>query len=305
MPLEEKARWTRDHGFGAMEIACWPKSDDGRYSGADIDVETLSGGRAAEIKSLMGEYGLTISSLAYYDNNLDSDPAKRAFVNNHVKKVIEAAVLLETPLVGTFVGRDSSRSFPQNFDEFEKVFGALVAHAEDNGVKLMIENCDMRGWQVPWEPGTISYSPELWREMFARVPSKSFGLNYDPSHLLLMLMDHISPITEFRDRIFHAHAKDARILREELNRYGVFDRRLGEPNQWGYREAKIPGMGEIDWRAFVGALRGIGYDSVLSIEHEDREFEGSVEKVQEGLLLAKRHLEEALDSPEIQPDPPA
>ncbi|MFA6173643.1 MAG: sugar phosphate isomerase/epimerase [Kiritimatiellales bacterium] len=296
LSLKEKALWAKNNGFGALEIACWPGNDNGSYSGADIDVDALSKKQAGEITALMNEYGLTISSLAYYDNNLDADPDRRAFVNSHVKKVIDAAALLGTPLVGTFVGKDSSRSFRENFDEFEKVFGALAAHAEDNGVKLMIENCDMRGWQTPWEPGTISYSPELWQEMFARVPSKSFGLNYDPSHLLLMLMDYIAPVAEFRDRIFHAHAKDSRVLKKELNRYGVFDRRLGEPNQSGYREAKIPGLGDIDWKAFIGALQQAGYDSVLSIEHEDKAFEGSVEKVKEGLLIAKQNLETALAS---------
>lgn len=286
-PLEEKAKWAAGNGFEALEIACWPKSNDRDYSASDIDVDSLNEEKASKIRGHMKKCGLAISSLAYYDNNLDRDPEKRAFINNHVKKVIDAAVLLETPYVGTFIGRNIDKSIKDNFDEFEKVFGGLVRYAEDRGVKLMIENCDMRGWQKPWEPGTISYSPELWEEMFRRIPSKSFGLNYDPSHLVLMLMDYIAPIKAFKERIFHVHAKDAKIMKSGLDRYGVFDKRLGEPNEWGYREAKMPGLGSVDWSRFINELKEAGYDYVISIEHEDKEYEGSEEKVKEGLLVAR------------------
>jgi len=291
MPLKEKAKWAKENGFEALEIACWPKANDRDYSASDIDVDTLTKENADDIRAYMKEYGLTISSLAYYDNNLDRDPEKRAFVNNHVKKVIDAAVLLETPYVGTFIGKNIDKSIKDNFDEFEKVFGDLVSYAETKGIKLMIENCDMRGWQKPGEPGTISYSPELWEEMFKRIPSKNFGLNYDPSHLILMLMDYISPVREFKDRIFHVHAKDGKILKKELGRYGVFDKQLGAPNEWGYRKAKMPGLGDVDWESFIKVLKETGYDYVVSIEHEDTDYEGSEEKVKEGLLIAKKSLE--------------
>jgi sugar phosphate isomerase/epimerase len=294
MTLEEKAKWAGENGFEALEIACWPKSNDRDYSSSDIDVDSLTQEEADRIKTFMKKYGLIISSLAYYDNNLDRDTEKRGLVNKHVKKVIDAAIMLETPYVGTFIGKNSDLSVKDNFDEFEKVFGELVGYAEEKGIKLMIENCDMRGWQKPGEPGTISYSPELWEEMFRRVPSKSFGLNYDPSHLVLMLMDYMSPVMQFKDRIFHVHAKDGKILRDMLERYGVFDRQLGEPNEWGYRQAKMPGLGEVDWKKFIKALKKVGYDYVVSIEHEDREYEGSEQKVKEGLLIAKKSIEKFL-----------
>lgn len=291
MPLKEKARWAYENGFKSLEIACWPRENERDYSASDIDVDNLTAEEADRIKAYMKEYGLRISSLAYYDNNLDRDLQKRTFINNHVKKVIDAAVMLETPLVGTFIGRNIEKSIKDNFDEFEKVFGELVGYAENRGIKLMIENCDMRGWQVPGQPGTISYSPELWEEMFKRIPSKNFGLNFDPSHLVLMLMDYISPIYAFKDRIFHVHAKDGIIKKDMLDRYGVFDKQLGYPNEWGYREARMPGLGQVDWGKFIKALKDIKYDYVISIEHEDRNYEGSEEKVKEGLLIAKNHLD--------------
>lgn len=88
MPLKEKAKWASEHGFKSLEVSCWPMQNDRDYSGSDIDVANLTQRGADEIKSYFKEYGLTISSLAYYDNNLERDLKKRALINNHVKKCI-------------------------------------------------------------------------------------------------------------------------------------------------------------------------------------------------------------------------
>jgi sugar phosphate isomerase/epimerase len=290
MSLKEKAEWAGDNGFRALEVACWPKSNSRDYSACDIDVATLDKNEADDIKKYMKENGLSISSLAYYDNNIDADPKKRAAVNGHLTKVIDAAVMLDVLYVGTFVGRNIGKRIKDCFDDYEEVFGKLTAYAEKKGIKLMIENCDMRGWQKPGEPGTISYSPELWDEMFRRIPDKNFGLNYDPSHLVLMLMDHLSPVKTYKDRIFHVHAKDAKIFKDKLNRYGILDKQLGGVGEWGYKEARMPGLGDIDWRKFLKTLKDIGYDHVISIEHEDNRYTGSLDKIKEGLLLARDNL---------------
>lgn len=292
MPLKEKAKWASENGFKALEIACWPKSNTRDYSSSDIDVASLTIEEANEIKEYMKAYGLTISSLAYYDNNLDSNLEKRAAVNNHVKKCIDAAVMLGTPLVGTFVGRNKDKSMEENFDEFEKVFGDLVAYAESKGIKLMIENCPMEGWQTPGLPGTISFTPELWEEMFKRVPSKNFGLNLDPSHLYFQLIDYIAVIPKFKDRIFHAHAKDTEIFEDRLKWYGIFNAQLQNMHGAGYWRYRMPGLGQVDWGKFIKTLRENGYEGVLSTEHEDPVYEGSKEKVKKGLVLGRKHLEQ-------------
>jgi sugar phosphate isomerase/epimerase len=293
MPLKEKARWASQVGFNALEVACWPNENDRDYSSCDIDVAKLTQEEADEIKEYFSEYGLKISSLAYYDNNLDKDPVRRAFVNNHTKKVIDAAVMLGVSLVGTFVGRNSEKNMEENFNEFETVFTDLVAYAEEKGIKLMIENCDMRGWQTPGLPGTISYTPELWEEMFKRVPSKSFGLNFDPSHLIPQFIDYLKAAEAFSDRIFHMHAKDAEVYYDRLNKYGINDRQLkgsGEDN-YGYWRYRMPSLGQVDWEKLVSLLRSKGYDGAISTEHEDPLYEGSEEKVKEGLVIGLRHLE--------------
>jgi sugar phosphate isomerase/epimerase len=294
MSLKEKAKWANENGFKALEVACWPKSNTRDYSSCDIDVACLTQQEADNIKAYFKEYGLIISSLAYYDNNLDKNPEKRAFVNNHVKKVIDAAVMLGAPAVGTFAGRNIDKSIKDNFDEFELVFKDLVAYAESKGVKLMIENCPMENWQLPGQPGTISFTPELWEEMFRRVPNKSFGLNFDPSHLLFQLIDYIPLVEKFKDRIFHVHAKDSEIFEDKLKYYGVFNSQLGNGHGGGYWRFRMPGLGQVNWEAFLSALKAIGYTGVVSTEHEDPLYEGSEQKVKEGLIIGRKHLEQFL-----------
>jgi sugar phosphate isomerase/epimerase len=291
IPLKEKAKWASENGFKALELACWPKENDRDYSSSDVDVANITQKEADEIKAYFKEYGLKISSLAYYDNNLDCDLKKREFNNNHVKKCMDAAVMLETPLVGTFVGRNIEKSIQDNFDEFENVFGELVAYAESKRIKLMIENCPMEGWQLPGQPGTISFSPELWDEMFKRIPSKNFGLNYDPSHLFFQRIDYLALIPKYIDRIFHVHAKDSEIFEEKFKFYGVFNRQLNSEQSSGYWRYRMPGLGQIDWGKLIASLKENGYNSVLSTEHEDPLYEGSSEKVKEGLVLGLKHLE--------------
>lgn len=291
MPLKEKAKWASENGFQTLEVACWPKVNDRDYSSSDIDVQNLTQAEADEINAYMAEYGLKISSLAFYDNNLDRDLEKRAFNNNHLRKCIDAAVMLGVPSVGTFVGRNIDKSIRDNFDEFEKVFGEIVSYAEDKGVQIVIENCPMEGWQMPGVPGTISFTPELWEEMFRRVPNKNFGLNFDPSHLLFQLIDYTALVPKFKDRIFHAHAKDAEVFADKLKWYGIFNNMVNSGHGEGYWRFRMPGLGQVEWGKFIQALKDAGYDGVISIEHEDPLYEGSEEKVKEGLILGRQHLE--------------
>ena len=103
------------------------------------------------------------------------------------------------------------------------------------------------------EPGTDAR--RSGRRMFEIIPSESFGLNYDPSHLRMQLMDPVAPIKEFGPRIFHAHAKDMRIDVDRLNDVGS----LVPPMERSTRQdSKV--WATIDWGAWIGALTDAGYD---------------------------------------------
>lgn len=294
VPLREKAEWAAAKGFKSLEVACWPRLNDRDYASSDIDVARLTSGEANDIRTMMDNLGLSISSLAYYDNNLAADPDQRAFVNNHTRQCIRAAKLLGVPAVGTFIGRNIQKTIAANFDEFETVFGAIVREAEAEGIQIIIENCPMEGWQEPLQPGTISFTPELWEEMFRRVPNRNFGLNFDPSHLFYQLIDPLPLISQFKDRILHVHAKDAEIFPEKLKYYGVLNKLLPTTGGTGFWRFRMPGLGQVDLPGMVRALKEIGYAGVISIEHEDPLYEESEAKIYEGLELGLRYMEKLL-----------
>lgn len=289
LPLGEVVPWASEQGFQTLELGAWPVDNSRDFSSTTLDVTTLDASKAREFKDLFAKHGIEISSLAYYDNNLEADPAKRAANHEHLRKVIDAASLLGVELVGTFVGRNITKSMPENLEEFSKVFPSLIDYAESKNVRLMIENCPMPGWQEWGLPGNLFYSPELFREIF-RVTPDSFGLNLDPSHLHWLGIDYLSVVEEFSDRIFHAHAKDTEILNDGLHDYGVFGSVKSTGHGQGWWRYRLPGLGEIDWQAFISKLQENGFDGVLSIEHEDPVWEGSEEKVKKGLTLGYRHL---------------
>jgi sugar phosphate isomerase/epimerase len=282
MNLERTAAWSAANGFQMLEVACWPASggERRRYAGVShIDVERLDAGK---VRDVLDRHGLEISSLAYYPNNLHPDPGERRTVNNHLKKVVDAAAALGVPTVGTFVGRDQTKNVPDNFREFRKVWPRLVSYAEGRGVNIAIENCPMIFSWDEWPGGTnLAATPAVWDEMFTIVPSPRFGLNLDPSHLVWLRIDYLRVVRDYASRILHVHAKEMEIDRDGLDRTGTVS--LG----MGWQVPRLPGLGEVRWDRFLAALYGVGYDGVVSVEHEDRAFEGTAELVQRGFLIAR------------------
>lgn len=292
MTLEEKIKYAHGVGFNALDVSCWPKNNTRDYSGSDIDTEHLDETKAEEIKQLEKKYNVTITSLAYYDNMLVPDQDLRKEYYDHLKSVIVAAEMLNVPLVGCFIGKNQNESLVDNFKEFKPLFEDLLAFAAAHHVKLMIENCPMPGWQEDGFPGTISYSPELWDEMFSLVPNDNFGLNFDPSHLMWLGIDYLRAMKEYKDRIFHIDAKDIKMHPEAFYRYGIFGKKLNRtnPEDLGFWTPVIPGLGDINWSEFYDTMKEIGYDGCFSIEHEDRRFAGNNDLVKKGLEYSYNHL---------------
>lgn len=285
LTLEVVAEWAAGEGFEALEIACWPAAgaERRRYAGVThVDVDSFD---PDDVREVVERHRLEISALAYYPNNLHPDEREREHANGHLRKVIDAAAALGVEVVGTFVGNDKDRPLPENLDRFRDVWPPLVAHAGDRGVKIAIENCPMIFSWDEWPGGNnLAWSPAIWDEMFSVIPDAHFGLNLDPSHLVWLMIDYERAVRDFADRIFHAHAKDLEIRREGLYRHGTFSVGMG------WQVPRIPGLGEVDWGRFTSALYAAGYDHVLSVEHEDRGFEGNEELVKRGFQLAQNAL---------------
>jgi sugar phosphate isomerase/epimerase len=286
--LPEIAAWAAANGFEALEVAAWPDLGARPFTATHLDVAALDAQQADTTRALFAEHGLTLSSIAFYDNNLHPDPTERKAINDHVLACIDAAALVGCPTVGTFVGRHPGRTVAENLRDAEEVFAPLVDRAGEQGVKLIIENCVMEGWHPDGYPGNLAYSPELWEWMF----SLGLYLNFDPSHLIWMGIDPVAALAPYVDRIPHAQAKDVQLFPEKRTRYGWPGKAVVREDPWdvGWWRYRVPGLGQVDWRAVVDALYEGGFDGVLSVEHEDPVWGGTEDKVRTGLQVAHRTL---------------
>jgi sugar phosphate isomerase/epimerase len=286
--LEDVAVWAGANGYEALEVAAWPEIDDRPFTASHLKVERFGQAEADSVNELLDRHGLILSALAYYPNNLSPDPEERRLAHDYVRACVDAAALLGGVPVGTFIGRHPGRTVAENLRDAEQVFRPLVDHAGERGVTLMIENCVMEGWHPDGYPGNLAYSPELWEWMF----DLGLKLNFDPSHLIWLGVDPIAALRPYVNWVAHAHAKDAEALGNLRDRFGFFGPTVGRRDPWdgGWWRYRIPGLGEVDWTAYVDALYEGGFDGVLSVEHEDPVWGGSPDKVEAGLEIAHRTL---------------
>jgi len=254
--------WVSKNGFKGIEVSVSPSTQQ-------INIDRVLKGGAGEIRRELKDKDVEITSLAFYSIKILESPEDQKFL----KKVIEAASVLDVNIVCTLAGgpkagKDKKQTIMEDFPE---VFGPLADEAKAHSLKIAFEN-----WFA-----TNLQGLDHFQAVLEAVPSNALGFNFDPSHLFWQQIDYIEAVHRFGNRIFHTHAKDTEILPFRLREIGVLGR-----GWWRYR---IPGWGDIDWTAYVTALKEVGYDYVLSIEHEDPFF-----SPEEGFLKGKEYLERLL-----------
>jgi sugar phosphate isomerase/epimerase len=287
LSLEEVLAFAADEGFDCVELMCWPRGGaERRYAGVThLDVVGFDEEKAAAVRELTRKYGVAISGLGYYPNPLDADVEHRRTVIEHLKKVIRAAPLLNVLVVNTFVGRDPLKSVEANWPLFRGVWPDIIQYAEQQGVNVAIENCPMLFTLDEWPGGkNLAISPGVWQAMFQEIPSPHFGLNFDPSHLVWQHIDYVRCIREFANKIFHVHAKDARLDSDRIYEVGILGLNWHTP--------KLPGMGDVDWGRFFSALTDAKYNGPVCVEVEDRAYEGSLEDRKRSLRQSRRFLQQ-------------
>jgi sugar phosphate isomerase/epimerase len=287
LPLERVLAFAAAEGYQCVEVMCSPASGPDRKFGGvcHLDVDGFTQSRADDVTALCEHHGVSISALGYYSNPLAADAAEAERARLHLKKVIDAAPRLGLSIVNSFVGAHTRLPLDENFERFSKVWPDLVQYAEDRGVRIGIENCPML-FANTWPFGmNLARTPAIWRRMFDIIPSMSFGLNYDPSHLVMQLIDPIVPIREFGERIFHTHAKDMRIDRDRLQDVGSLEPPLQRAT------AKLPGLGDVDWGGWVGALADVHYNGAVCVEVEDDAFTGTLEGRERSLQMSRDALQ--------------
>jgi sugar phosphate isomerase/epimerase len=249
-----------------------------------------------EFKKVLDDHGFSISALSCHGNTLHPDKDIARLHRDVSRRTILLAEKLGVPVIVDFSGcpGDSPNATAPNWitcpwpPEFRKVlewqWNEIVApfwieHAKfaaDHGVKIAVE----------MHPGFVAYNPETMLRLRS-IAGNNVGCNYDPTHLFWQQIDPIRAIRVLKDAIFHVHAKDTQLYSDNLVRTGVLDTKPYTEERdraWIFRTCGY-GHGAEWWSEFVSTLRMFGYDSVLSIEHED-----SLLSPAEGLTKAAKFL---------------
>lgn len=293
MTWREVIDFAAENNFECVEFMCWPIGKaERKYAGVThIDVTNFTADNATEVNDYCKQRNIQISALGYYPNPLCPDHDEAQIYIDHLKKVIDAANILGVNMVTTFIGNNWHKNVADNWPRMKEVWEPLLKYAEQKNTRIAIENCAMFFTDDEWPAGkNIAYSPKIWRQMFAELNSEYLGLNYDPSHLVWMQMNHEKPWDEFMSKMFHAHAKDVAIDKEKLDDVGTM------ANPLEYHDPRIPSRGDIDWKAYIQKMKDVGYDGAICIEVEDADFEGSIENRKRSLIVSGNHLREFIES---------
>jgi len=262
--LDQVVKFASQAGFGALEVAAGPGA-------RHLDTAKLTKAEGAKIRKKVEAAGLRISSLACYTNISATEPAHRQGAQAALESCLKAAPLVGTDIVCCMAGQPAGGMSRE--ETIEKIaapyYRKLCPKAAKAGLKLGMEN---------WTATNIMNLAQ-WELIFRLVPDENFGLNFDPSHLFWQDIDHLEAVDRFAPRIFHTHAKDTEV-RWHARRW------LGNQSGGWWRYV-IPGCGDINWGVYIERLRRVGYNNVLSIEHED----GAL-GVEEGFIKGLCHLKQ-------------
>jgi sugar phosphate isomerase/epimerase len=307
-PLEEIARYVSGLGYEAVELNAW--KDSAHF---DLNACLKDADYARKLKSMLAGYGLQISALnnalagqlvlssddpATDKWTIYQDPDERAkFGMEEMKKTAQAAAELGVPVVTGFVGSQVWNSWyiwpPEHEDFYNRAWevfadrwGTILDTFKQYGVKFALE---VHPRQMAYNIETAQKAVEVLGER------PEFGFNFDPSHLVWQLIDPVIFIKTFGKRIYHCHAKDGELQEDEVRRSGVIPTGGWMRPDRGFR-FRVPGWGDVNWRRVLTALASVGYDYVLSYEHEDPVMsrEDGCEKAIEYLkpLVIKKGLEQ-------------
>jgi len=259
------------YGFESFSITFWQTL-------GGVDLKKL----ADEVKAVLDGSGVVISSLAVFGNPLETTPVDLETLRGW-EAVIDNAHLFGADIVAGFTGRLRGQSIDKSMPRFKEVFGPLAQRAADKGVRIAFENCDMGG---DWNSGdwNIAHNPTAWEMMFDAVPMPNLGLEWEPCHQMVSLIDPMPQLRKWVGRMFHLHGKDCTIYWDVVREYGV-----DGPKQFAYH--RTPGFGDCNWTDIISELRRGGFKGSIDIEgYHDPVYRGELEMTGQvaGLNYLKR-----------------
>src|SRR4051812_22073308 len=229
------------HGFESFSLMIW------KAIGA-VDLDQT----AKRLPEILGDRAV-ISSLGMFGNPLQDETTTKDFA-----RCIDACKLFGCDIVTGFAGAIEGKALPESMPAFRKVWCEMVKRAEDKGVRIAFENCDMGGWwhDVRWN---IAHAPTAWEMIFNEIPSKNLGLQWEPCHQMVSLIDPIPQLRKWVSKVFHVHGKDATVAWDVVRTSGI---RGGKPYVWH----RHPGFGDTNWTDVISILRMAGFKGAIDIE---------------------------------------
>lgn len=234
------------HGFESFSLTFWQTT-------GGIDLAEL----AKQVREIVDEHDVVISSIGVFGNPLTGE-GDNADTLASWERAIDHAQLFGADIVSGFTGRLTDRPIDESLPRFKEVFGELAKRAADRGVRIAFENCDMGGtwWKGDWN---IAHNPQAWELMFNEVPADNLGLEWEPCHQMVSLIDPIPQLRKWADKVFHVHGKDATIAWDIVKEYGIHG-----PKEFVWH--RTPGFGDTNWTDIITILRQAGYQGTIDIE---------------------------------------
>lgn len=272
MKSAEYIRQIIDHGFESFSLTFWQTTEG-------IEWEKL----AAEVREVVEPKGAVISSVGIYGNPLETGEKDLATLKGW-EACIDHAHLFGTDIVAGFAGRLRNQPIDASMPRYKEVFGPLAEQAADKGVKIAFENCDMGG---TWASGdwNIAHNPTAWEMMFTETPQENIGLQWEPCHQMVSLIDPMPQLRKWVSKIFHVHGKDATIHWDVVREYGIhtaMHQDIALPTHVQpvppFCYHRTPGFGDSDWTAIISDLRKGGFTGTIDIEGwHDPVYKGDLE----------------------------
>jgi sugar phosphate isomerase/epimerase len=278
-PLKDVLHVAAELGYESVELPVWHSCPH-----VDLDAALQDGGQA--IRRLVKPYGLQISALSNgreghlvlgpHDWTVDQwapvegEPARIQYGIDRLIRTAQVAALLEVPVVTGFLGSPVWSKWYNYPATNEKAYALAWERFAERVHPILDEfaRCGVR-FALEVHPTEMAYNLETAEQALAVLDHRrEFGFNFDPSHLVWQGIDPVVFIKRLGTRIFHAHAKDGEVQADEVRRSGVLSGGSWTRPDRGFR-FRVPGWGDVNWRRVLSALVAVGYDYVLSFEHED------------------------------------
>lgn len=301
IPLEKLAEMVGRWGFDGLELACWGDHFDPRTILRDGDART-------QLRSTLDRHSLQVWAVSNHLTgqavcDVPIDHRHQAIVPAHVwgdgdpegvrrraaeemKDTARAAAAVGVTQVNGFTGSSvwhmlagfppvSEETIERGYEDFVERWTPILEVFEAEGVRFGLEI----------HPAEIAYDFWTTKRTLEAMPTRAFGINFDPSHLHWQQVDPAAFIGEFANRIYHVHCKDT--SRQLDGRNGIIASHLpfGDHRRgWDFRSV---GRGGIDFEAISRALNRIGYTGPLSVEWEDVGLDREI-AAQESLEFVRR-----------------